>query len=156
MDRAVLRIRHRLCLFQKREEFSLKAKGFYIRVPISLRVVSSRAEVFCKKGILRNFAKFTGKHLCQSLFFNKVAGLRPATLSKNRLWHRYFTVNFVKFVRTAFLTEHLRWLLLSQSEVHSELSQTSWWRFCEKKLSTESKKPLLRTIRFWIFDFCNA
>ena len=28
-------------------------------------------EVFCKKGILRNFAKFTGKHLCQS-FFNKV------------------------------------------------------------------------------------
>ena len=31
--------------------------------------------VFCKKGVLRNFAKFTGKHLCQSLFFNKVAGL---------------------------------------------------------------------------------
>ena len=30
---------------------------------------SSRPEVFCKKGILRNFAKFTGKHLCQSLFF---------------------------------------------------------------------------------------
>ena len=27
-----------------------------------------------KKGALRNFAKFTGKHLCQSLFFNKVAG----------------------------------------------------------------------------------
>ena len=34
---------------------------------------SSRPEVFCKKGVLRNFAKFTGKHLCQSLFFNKVA-----------------------------------------------------------------------------------
>ena len=33
-----------------------------------------------RKSILRNFAKFTGKHLCQSLFFNKVAGLRPATL----------------------------------------------------------------------------
>ena len=32
-------------------------------------------EVFCKKGVLRNFAKFTAKHLCQSLFFNKVAGL---------------------------------------------------------------------------------
>ena len=29
------------------------------------------------KGVLRNFAKFTGKHLCQSLFFNKVAGLKP-------------------------------------------------------------------------------
>ena len=39
---------------------------------------SSRQEVFCKKGALRNFAKFTGKHLCQSLFFNKVAGLSSA------------------------------------------------------------------------------
>ena len=27
---------------------------------------------FCRKDVLRNFAKFTGKHLCQSLFFNKV------------------------------------------------------------------------------------
>ena len=35
---------------------------------------SSRLEVFCKKGVLRNFAKFIGKRLCQSLFFNKVAG----------------------------------------------------------------------------------
>ena len=26
-------------------------------------------EVFCKKGGLRNFAEFTGKHMCQSLFF---------------------------------------------------------------------------------------
>ena len=31
-----------------------------------------------RKGVLRNFAKFIGKHLCQSLFFNKVAGLRRA------------------------------------------------------------------------------
>ena len=30
-----------------------------------------------KKGAFKNFAKFTGKHLCQSVFFNKVAGLRP-------------------------------------------------------------------------------
>ena len=36
---------------------------------------SSRPEVLCQKGVLRNFAKFTGKHLCQSLFFDKVAGL---------------------------------------------------------------------------------
>ena len=27
-------------------------------------------------GVLRNFAEFTGKHLCQNIFFNKVAGLR--------------------------------------------------------------------------------
>ena len=40
---------------------------------------SSRPEVFCKKGILRNFPKFSGKHLCQGLFFNKVAGLGTST-----------------------------------------------------------------------------
>ena len=65
-----------------------------------------------KKGVLRNFAKFTGKRLCQSLFFNKVAGQRPAILLKKRLWHRCFTVNFAKCLRTPFLTEHLWWLLL--------------------------------------------
>ena len=37
---------------------------------------SSRLDVVCKKGVLRNLAKFTGKHLCQSLYFNKVAGLQ--------------------------------------------------------------------------------
>ena len=41
---------------------------------------SSRPEVFCKKGVLRNFAKFTGKHLCQGRIFNKVAGIRPVQL----------------------------------------------------------------------------
>ena len=35
---------------------------------------SSRQRGSVKKGVLRDFAKFTGKHLCQSLFFNKVAG----------------------------------------------------------------------------------
>ena len=33
--------------------------------------------MLCKKGVLKSFAKFTGKHLCQGLFFNKVAALRP-------------------------------------------------------------------------------
>ena len=43
---------------------------------------NSRSDVFCKKGDLRNFAKFIGKHLCQSLYFNEAAGLRPVTLLK--------------------------------------------------------------------------
>ena len=76
------------------------------------RCRSSRREVFCKKVVLRNFAKFTGKHLCQSLFFSKFAGLSPATLLKKRPRHSWFPVNFTKFLRTPFLTEHLRWLLL--------------------------------------------
>ena len=38
---------------------------------------SNRPDMFHKKDVLKSFAKFTGKHLCQSLFFNKVAGHRP-------------------------------------------------------------------------------
>ena len=53
-------------------------------------------EVFCSKGVVRNFGKFTRKNLCQSFFFDKVAGL---TLFKKRLWHR----NFAKFLRTPFV-----------------------------------------------------
>ena len=70
-----------------------------------------------KKGVLRNFAKFTGKHLYQSLFFNKVTGLNPASLLKKRLWHRYFPVSFAKFLRTPFFTEHPPWLLLLVTEI---------------------------------------
>ena len=65
-----------------------------------------------KIGVLRNFAKFTGKHVYQSLFFNKVASLRPATLLEKRLWYKCFPVHFAKVLRTPSLTEHLRWLLL--------------------------------------------
>ena len=53
---------------------------------------SSLPEVFCKDGVIRNFVKFAGKHLCQSFFFNKVAGLRPATLLKNILWLKKITL----------------------------------------------------------------
>ena len=54
-------------------------------------------KLFCKKGVLKNCVKITGKHLRRSLFFNEVA--RPATLLKERLWHRCFSVNI----------EHLSW-----------------------------------------------
>ena len=50
-------------------KFSLMRKLVYM-------VRSSRPEIFCKKGVLRNFPKFTEKHLCQSFFFNKVAGFQ--------------------------------------------------------------------------------
>ena len=36
----------------------------------------------------------------------------PATLLKKKLWHRYFPVNFEKFLRTSYFTEKLQWLLL--------------------------------------------
>ena len=57
---------------------------------------SCRPKVFCKKGVLRNFAKFSGKHLRQSLFFKKDAGSPASSLIK-RLWHKCFSANFTKF-----------------------------------------------------------
>ena len=41
---------------------------------------NSHGRCSIKKNGLKNFSKFTVKQLCQSLFLNKVAGLRPATL----------------------------------------------------------------------------
>ena len=46
-------------------------------------------EVFCKKGVLRRFPKFTGKHLCQSLA--QVLSCEVCKISKN-----------------TFFTDHLR------------------------------------------------
>ena len=39
-------------------------------------------EVFCKKGVFKNFANFTGKHLCWSLFLITLEVFKPATLLK--------------------------------------------------------------------------
>ena len=56
-----------------------------------------------KKAALKNFAKFTEKHLCQILFLNRVAVIRPAIFFQRRLWHESFPVNFAKFLRMPFL-----------------------------------------------------
>ena len=65
-----------------------------------MEAVSPRCSI--KKPVLKNFVRFTGKHLCRSLI-NKLAGLQPETLLKSRLRHKYFPVNFAKFFRTTIL-----------------------------------------------------
>ena len=65
-----------------------------------------------KKGVPRNFTKFTGKYRCQSLFFNKIADLRLATVLEKSLWHRCFPVNFVKFLGEPFSQNNSGRLLL--------------------------------------------
>ena len=63
---------------------------------------SSHQSCSMQNSVFRNFTKLTEKRLCQSLFFNKVS-----TLLKKRLWHRCFPMNFEKFLRTPYFTEHL-------------------------------------------------
>ena len=61
-----------------------------------LKYRNSHQRFSIKKSVLKNFAKFTGKYLCQCLFLNKIADLL-----KKRLWHRCFPV--AKFLRTPIL-----------------------------------------------------
>ena len=48
--------------------------------------------------------------------FNKIAGLRPATLFKKRLSHKCLPVNCAHFLRTLVFAEHLVWMLLFANE----------------------------------------
>ena len=52
-------------------------------------------------------------------FLKKIAGPQSTTLLKKRLWHRCFPVNFAKSLRTPFLIEYIRWLLLTFSNEFS-------------------------------------
>ena len=71
------------------------------------QAISRRSHRACsiKKWVLRNFAKFTEKLLCQSFFFNKVAGLRAASLLKKK---GSGTGEFCEIYKNTFFTEHLR------------------------------------------------
>ena len=67
---------------------------------------SSHQRCSVKKGVLRNFAKFTGKHLCQSLFFNEVPGGACNFIKKEAL-AQVFSCEFCEISKNAFLTEHV-------------------------------------------------
>ena len=95
-------------------EFFLKINCFLLEKTLkcfNIQFRSSHLEVLCKKGVLRNFPKFTGKHLCQSVFFLMWFEAEAYNFILKKLWHRC-SENFAKFLRTPFLTEHLQWLLL--------------------------------------------
>ena len=99
----------------------------FLFVCVSLWLSPSRSEAatraVLRKVVLRNFAKSSGNHLWQSLFFDKVVGLKPATLLKKRLWHRPSPLDFVKYLKTPFFyrtplvaaSARYRWLGSSSS-----------------------------------------
>ena len=99
---------------------NIKAKGFrkkHIRRIFEKISRSSRPEVFCKKAVLtvlRNFTKFTGKLLCQSLFFNKVAGLRQRYLAQ------VFSCEFCEIYKNAYFSYRTR-LVAASSRFFREI-----------------------------------
>ena len=84
-------------------------------------VVEAKEAVLQKcsvKKVFLEISEHSQENTCARVsFFNKVAGLKPATLLKKRLWHRCFPMNAVKFLRTPFHIEHLWWLLLKRSYI---------------------------------------
>ena len=95
-------------------------------------------EVFYEKVVPKDFVNFTGKHLCQSLFLDKLI----TTLLKKRLWHRCFPVKFAKFLRTPFLYNTFVRLLLSPSK----FPQLLLLNFLAKFLT--ERKYLINTLIF--------
>ena len=73
--------------------------------------------MFCKKGVLKNFAKFTGKHLCQSLIFNKVVDLAQV-----------ISCEFWKFLRSLFIenTSSGSVVISKNSLKEGSVHSTSW------------------------------
>ena len=76
-----------------------------LTICVTLLPKSSLSQMFFKIGVLKNFAIFTGKHLCWTLFlvFNRLQAWRPVTRPATRLWNRRFPVNIAKLLRKAFL-----------------------------------------------------
>ena len=75
-----------------------KAKSFD-QHHVSLKLRTSHLEVFCRKGALRNFAKFTGKHLHRSLFFNRPKACN--FIKKETLAH-LFSCEFCEICKNTF------------------------------------------------------
>ena len=72
--------------------------------------------LFCNQGITEFLADLKPGSSAESFIFVlhwpfllriEAVSMRPATLLKERLWHRYFPVSFAKFSRTSFFTEYL-------------------------------------------------
>ena len=99
--------------FKRFVNFTEKHLWYRLNESIFLIKRSSHPEMFCKNSIPKNFTKLTGKHLCQSLFFIKIAGLRPATLLKQTL-ALVFCCGFCEIFRNTFFIEHVWWLLLNK------------------------------------------
>ena len=78
------------------------SQRFLLRTPspskIRLKPQKQQLELFCKKGVLRNFANFTGKHLCWSFFLIELQEV--CSFIKLRLRQRRFPEEFTKFLRT--------------------------------------------------------
>ena len=100
---------------------------------------SKLLELFCEIGVLKTFAKFKEKHLCQSLFLIKLQAEAQAQM---------FSCEFSKIFNSSFFIEHLRLFCILNP------GDCVWWRFLQKYLTA---------FTHWLFfgkshsiDFCKV
>ena len=86
----------------------IKNSVIYLKTYFYLNVqqLSSLSQILFKMSFYKNLGKFTGKHMCQSLFFNKVAGA-SCNFIKKEILVQVFASEFCKIFKNIFLTEHL-------------------------------------------------
>ena len=87
--------------------FRLRTKGALISICLVQHKGFDQkqwSEVFYKKAVLKNFAIFTWKHLCWSLFLIKLQAYRLQAYNfiKKRLQYRYFPGNIAKLLKHLF------------------------------------------------------
>ena len=108
------------------KQFSLISFCFPFQWTINLtkessidHIFRSLSQMFCKRSFSDNFAKFTEKHLCRSLVFNKETG-----------WEISYLMNFLKLARASYI----RYVIQKLSKSIQISMQTSWDSFMQKTL----------------------
>ena len=70
--------------------FQIKISNINICCLYESNIEKQPLEVLYEKGVFESSGKFNGKHVRLSLSFNKISGLRPATLLKTNKQELYF------------------------------------------------------------------
>ena len=112
---------------------------------------SSHLRCSMKKGALINFTKFTGKHLCQSLFFHKIAGLKACNFIKKETMTQAFSCEFCKISKNTFFTEYLFFCLSVSCWIFSFIcySYLECWEFYQIFFSNFNKLATIFSFNAW-------
>ena len=105
---------------------------------------SSHQRCSVEKDVLRNFAKITGKHLCQSLFFNKVTGVRE--ISKNTFFTEHVWATASLNLKGDFNTS-TKFLLFSRGEPNQRCFSEKVFREDVANLTCKKKSFISRLCR---------
>ena len=121
------------------------------------QIRSSGSQIFCKIGALKDWAIFTGKHLCWSLFFIKLQVFSPATLLKRdsntvvflwMLWNFYWII----FIESLF---HKIPLLAASTAQKMKISIKNFFSKCDQILGfPRIWSHLLKKLSMENFIFC--